>query len=293
MIYITLMDKIALHLPKDEGRPGLNYITSTFPSGEGYVKLTDPGLIPETVDIYYRWQGDSSLIQLFNFVNALRLKGAKKLNLFCPYFPGCRSDRVGKKNEGEALSSKVYAQLVNSLQFNEVVVFDPHSDVVPSLLDNRRIVTNHEFVAHILRNFQGESVIISPDAGANKKIFDLVEFLGGSRKVIRADKKRDVTTGQLVRGECTVFAETGELEGKTCFLIDDICSKGGTFITLAKELKKLGAGNIFLIVSHYEGVADQSELMAAGISRVFTTTSLINTTLPGSFVETTDIKALL
>ncbi len=149
------MDKIALHLPKDEGRPGLNYITSTFPSGEGYVKLTDPGLIPETVDIYYRWQGDSSLIQLFNFVNALRLKGAKKLNLFCPYFPGCRSDRVGKKNEGEALSSKVYAQLVNSLQFNEVVVFDPHSDVVPSLLDNRRIVTNHD-------NYQTKKYSVKP-----------------------------------------------------------------------------------------------------------------------------------
>lgn len=287
------MDKIALHLPKDESRPGLNYITSSFPSGEGYVKLTDPGLIPETVDIYYRWRGDSSLIQLFNFANALRLKGAKKLNLFCPYFPGCRSDRVGEKNEGEALSSKVYAELINSLDFNEVVVFDPHSDVVPGLLNHRRIVLNHRFVGQILKDFQGDSVIISPDAGANKKIFDLVDFLGGNRKVIRADKKRDVATGKLVKGECTIFAEQSEVEGKTCFLVDDICSRGGTFITLAKELKKLKAGSIFLIVSHYEGVADQSELQAAGINKVFTTTSLIDATLPGSFVETTDIKTLL
>lgn len=287
------MDKTTLHIPYDEARPGLKFITSTFPSGESYVKITDPGQLPETVDIYYRWKGDSSLIQLLNFVNALRLKGVKKLNLYCPYFPGCRSDRVGAKNEGEALSSKVYAELVNSCNFNQVIIFDPHSDVTPGILNNRRIVTNHEFVKYVLRSFQGESVIISPDAGANKKIFDLVEFLDGNYKVIRADKKRDVGTGKLVRGECTIFATSDELKGKTCFLIDDICSRGGTFITLAKELKKLGAGPIFLIVSHYEGVADQSELLAAGIDKVFTTTSLIDMTLPGSFVETVDIKNLL
>lgn len=282
-----------LFIPYDPLMAGLEYKTSTFPSGESYVKLLAPGKIADPIDIHYRWSGDSSLIQLFNFVNALRHKGAMMLNLFCAYFPGCRSDRVNEKNEGEALSSQVYADLVNSQMFNSVVIFDPHSDVTPAVLQRRRVVNNHAFVRGILTDFNNDFCFVSPDAGANKKIDDLAQYIGGNHRVIRADKKRDVETGKLVPGQCVVFDTDGYIKGRTCIVVDDICSRGGTFIALSKELKALGASSVILIVSHYEGVADQSALQAAGIDKVFTTTSLIGPTLPGSYVHTTPITNLL
>lgn len=285
------MEKTFLHIPPDSSRPGLEYVTSTFPSGEAYVKLTEPGELRKDVDIHYRWTGDSSLMILLNLVNALRLKKVTGLRLFCPYFPGCRSDRVGKKNEGEALSSKVYADIINTANFDEVVVFDPHSDVVPAVLNNRTVVTNHEFVKHVFRQINEDLIVISPDAGANKKVFELVEFLGNKNLVVRADKKRDVETGKLVPGECTVFATMDELKGKACVIVDDICSRGGTFIALANALRNLGVTNIYLVVSHYEGCADPAKLKAAGITQVYATTSLHTSTDP--YINTTDIKIFL
>jgi len=65
-----------------------------------------------------------------------------------------------------------------------------------------------------------------------------------------------------------------DLEGRSVVVIDDICSKGGTFMGLAKELKKRNAGKIYLVVSHYENSADILTLKESGIDKVFTTPSI-------------------
>ena len=57
----------------------------------------------------------------------------KTINLFLPYFPGARQDRV--MVAGESLTVKVYANLINDLKLNKVTIFDPHSDVTPALLE--------------------------------------------------------------------------------------------------------------------------------------------------------------
>jgi ribose-phosphate pyrophosphokinase len=57
-------------------------------------------------------------------------------------------------------------------------------------------------------------------------------------------------------------------------IIDDICAGGRTFIELAKKLKAKNCGKIFLIVSHYEGVAKEADLRASGIEAIFSTNSL-------------------
>lgn len=288
-----------LHIPQNPNKPGIKYNTSTFPSGEGYVKILEPGRVPPTINIYYRWTGDASLILLLNITNALRLMGATTIRLFCPYFPGVRSDRVGAKNMGEALSSKVYAEVVNTQRYEEVIIFDPHSDVTPAVLERVRVVSNYDFVANALRSRTGDYFLISPDAGANKKVEGLAEFLTATLEnkptsVIRADKKRDMSTGKLVPGQCIIYAAPDQLKGKACVIVDDICSKGGTFMALAKELKAThGVGDITLVVSHYEGVADPEALSAAGISTVHTTTSLIEPTIPGNLVTTHGIIPFL
>lgn len=255
----------------------IQYKSFRFAAGERQFQLTDlekdDWAILNGVTLYFKYSGDSSLIELMMAINALRNVGATKINLFIPYFPGARQDRIC--NPGEAFSLKMYAEFINNLKCNRVHVFDPHSDVTPALIENVVIHKNWEFVAYAMRriklemnNSNKDMVLVSPDAGANKKVFDLTKFLGGI-PVIRADKLRDVTNGKIL--ETVVYAE--DLTGKIAIITDDICSYGGTFKALAKKLKEKNAEKVYLVVSHFEGVANLRELKESGIDGVYTTDS--------------------
>lgn len=242
-----------------------DYSLFCFGAGENHVRLTSTPA--RNVKLLFRYQGDAAVIQLLLFTDALKRAGASHIDLLMPYFPGARQDRVC--NLGEPLSAKVYASLINAQQFNSVTVFDPHSDVTAALLDKVRVVKNHEFVKSVVSGFGSDITLISPDAGANKKIFELSAFLGGV-PVVRADKIRDVRDGKIIATE--VFADS--LHGTTCVIVDDICAGGRTFIELAKKLKQKGAEKIVLVVSHYEGSANEDALRQSGINRVYCTDSL-------------------
>jgi len=257
-----------------------------FKSGENHIQVLQD-LSGHEVDLFFFYDGDSSLFKLAMIVDALRKQRSVHLSLTIPYFPGARQDRVC--NSGEALSVKVYAEFINNLSFDEVKVFDPHSDVVAALVDNVKVVKNHAFVLAAIQKHHSHYSLVSPDAGANKKIFDLAKYLGGP-KVIRADKVRDVTDGKIIGTE--VYAD--DLSGQTCYIVDDICSYGGTFKALAKELKKKNAAQIILIVSHYEGVAEKQSLKDSGIDKIITTNSLPGGCLVSNdFLEIFEIDKLI
>ena len=201
-----------------------------FGSGENHVQVLSQ--VSSQATIMFRYQGDASLIQLFLLTDALRRQGAREIDLHIPYFPGARQDRVC--NAGEPLSVKVYANMINAQGYRKVAIFDPHSDVVTALLNNVDAVKNHQFVKDVIKELNEEGlVLVSPDAGANKKIFELSCQLGGL-EVIRADKLRDVRNGAILGTE--VFCD--DLSNKTAVIVDDICAGGRTFIELAKKLKQ-------------------------------------------------------
>ncbi|MBU1312161.1 MAG: ribose-phosphate diphosphokinase [Gammaproteobacteria bacterium] len=253
-----------------------------FGAGENHIRLTETPA--HSVKLLFRYQGDASVMQLLLLTDALKRAGAASIDLFMPYFPGARQDRVC--NPGEPLSVKVYASLINAQQFNSVTVFDPHSDVTAALLNKVQVVKNHAFVQDVVNRLGRDITLISPDAGANKKIFELSAFLGGV-PVVRADKIRDVRDGKIIATE--VFADS--LHGATCVIIDDICAGGRTFIELAKKLKEKGAESIVLVVSHYEGSAKEDLLRQSGIDKVYCTDSLA---VKGSeFVSVTAVTPFL
>lgn len=259
-----------------------------FKSGENHVQLLS-NFAGHEIDLFFRYAGDQSLFKLAMIVDALKRQGYVDLSLTIPYFPGARQDRVC--NSGEALSVKVYADFINNMGFRRVSVFDPHSDVVAAVVNNCRVEKNHAFVMKALDwGFDRFNyTLVSPDAGANKKIFDLARILGGA-KVIRADKIRDVTNGSIIGTE--VFAD--DLTGETCYIVDDICAGGRTFIELAKKLKEKNAAKVILIVSHYEGVANKTLLKESGIDKVITTNSLPNACLTSDdFLEVYEINELI
>lgn len=257
-----------------------------FGSGENHVQLVGPPPA-DRVQIRYRYTGDSSFMQLLMLTDALKRAGVRDIELSIPYFPGARQDRVC--NAGETLSVKVYADLINAQGYSRVTIFDPHSDVVVALLDRVKVVNNHDFIRSWCLGWicYADVLLVSPDAGSNKKIYALAQRLHGL-PVIRADKTRDVRDGSITGTE--VFC--GDLTGKVALIVDDICAGGRTFIELAKKLKEKNAERVLLAVSHYEGTADVVKLKASGIDTVYTTNS-INSLSRTGFLHVTDIWSLL
>lgn len=208
-------------------------------------------------------------VDRFMAKNTLKFRNSS-INLHIPYLPYARQDRVCE--EGEAFSLKVFANLINSAKFDNVYVRDVHSDVGPALIDNCTNLTVENIVFDAFKYIIEKSplpIIVSPDAGANKRVTKIYSYLSkyySLADLVKCDKTRDTSTGKITSFD--VFAN--DLGGATCLIVDDICSYGGTFKGLAKELKAKNAGDIYLYVTHYEGVADVESLKDAGIKEVIT-----------------------
>ncbi|WP_198314515.1 ribose-phosphate diphosphokinase [Chitinibacter sp. GC72] len=254
-----------------------------FGSGEQHVQLLQQSA--SHVQIRFRYRGDASIMQLLLLTDALKRQGASAIDLLIPYFPAARQDRVC--NDGEALSVKVYADLINQQAYRQVTLFDPHSDVVVALLDRAQVVKNYALVEQVVGQLGSDVVLVSPDAGANKKVFALASYLSGM-PVIRADKIRDVRNGAIIDTE--VFCD--DLSGKTALIVDDICAGGRTFIELAKKLKQKNCARIVLAVSHFEGTANLQLLADSGIDAVFSTNS-INDLSSDDFLTIFDIWSVM
>lgn len=232
----------------------LKYDYFVFPGGEPHIKIEDnysQGSSIETM-VTIRIKSFEDVGKLMVAIGALYQIGwSGATRLFVPYMPGARQDR--KAVNGEVITAKLYAEIFNDMKFAEVELFDPHSDVCVALLDNPNPINNHKFVQrclqHIYPQIGSESpYLISPDAGANKKIKDLSVYLNKINhiEVVKCDKSRDTVTGALSGFE--VYKD--DLNGKDCIIVDDVCDGGGTFVGLAEELKLKGAGDLYLIVSH-------------------------------------------
>jgi ribose-phosphate pyrophosphokinase len=220
----------------------IHFESFTYSGGEPHIRILEELKPSEKVLITTRIRSFNDLGFVLLAADALHRMGIQSLELFIPYFPAARQDRV--MVSGEPLSVKVMANLTNTIGFERVYIVDPHSEVTPALLDNATVFTNHKFVAMCVKNMQ-DFHLVSPDGGALKKIYGVAKSLGGI-PVIEAGKTRDVATGKLTNFK--VYED--DLTGKNCVVVDDICDGGGTFIGLAKELKRKGASTLHLMVTH-------------------------------------------
>lgn len=236
-----------------------------FNGGEPHIRIEAPEDL-DLVIVTHRINSFNDLGLLVVAVDALKRMGAKEIHLLIPYFPGARQDRVMVR--GESLTVKVYASIFNALEVQQITIFDPHSDVTPALLDHCIAIPNHEFIRNIKHLIPPDTILISPDAGASKKIFKLASKLNFI-EIIECGKQRDVVTGKLSGFSVPVH----DIEGKPCLIVDDICDGGGTFLGLAEALKRKNAGQLFLAVSHGIFSKGTSELTDT-FNHIFTTDSI-------------------
>ena len=261
----------------------VQYESFFFSGGEPHIKIISDLSTVDEVTITHRIRSFNDFGMLLCAIDAVKRCGVEKVCVFIPYFPAARQDRV--MVPGEPLTVKIFAEILNSQELYRISIFDPHSEVTPALLNNCEVFTNHTFIKKVMETMDAETLLISPDGGALKKIYKVSEFLGGL-PVVECSKKRNVKNGKLEGFK--VYED--DLQEKDCLIVDDMCDGGGTFIGLAKELKAKNAGNLYLAVSHgifSKGVDELSEIF----TKIFTTDSFRD--LDGGNVSQIKLQELL
>lgn len=227
------------------------YTVIKFPDGQQSIVI-DVTVYDEddvyNIQIVSRLNSFKDLELIICATQALRNIGFKNISLFVPYFLGSRSDRVFTRG-GVNYLKQVICPIINSQNFTKVVVYDPHSDVLEACLNNYRKMDNLSLVRWSLPDIGDTDTIclVSPDAGAYKKIFDVAKATRITR-IITANKVRDMKTGNIIRTEIPVLDQHTDLK---YVIVDDICDGGRTFVELAKAIKDgRPTAKIYLIVSH-------------------------------------------
>ena len=221
----------------------IDFEAFTFSGGEPHIKLKNIDLAAKHIKISIRLNSFNDLGLLLLAVDALKRLEIKSFELFIPYFPAARQDRV--MIPGEAFSLEVYANLINQLGATRISVYDPHSNVIQDKIKNLHIIDNVNYIQTVLEQLDTDLVLVAPDAGAVKKIHSLAEKLGITH-VVECSKKRNVENGKLSGFE----VHASDLKQKACLIVDDICDGGRTFLGIAKALKDKNAGPIHLAISH-------------------------------------------
>jgi ribose-phosphate pyrophosphokinase len=256
----------------DPGHSDLKYQAMIFPDGQPHLKLDMSSVLDvdksQPIRILARMASATDFLTILFAKNILDYLEYERIELHLSYLLAARMDRV--MNDGEPFSLKVIATMLNAASFDKVRIFDPHSEVSTALIDRAYTVTNHSFVKDAIDDYfskhaVGSYCLVSPDAGALKKIHKLAISLGID-DVVECLKERDLKTGALSGFQTTAH----DLSGKTCFIVDDICDGGGTFAGTAKMLKEKGAATAVLIVSH--GIFSKGVAIPA-IDAIYTTDS--------------------
>lgn len=205
-----------------------------YPGGEYRVEGEDLG----TVALVHGADADE-LVVLAVWANNVRRSGGSPVGLI-PYLPAARADH---EDRAEGFDAAAYARLINAAELDRVVCVDPHSPVMPSMIENCTVIEAADVIAAESqqrgRNLAG---VIVPDEGARDRVRRVADVLG--IPTVQAHKHRDFETGALSWFSCD------PLPGEGVFLVvDDICDGGGTFRGLAAATG-IGRHRLHLWVTH-------------------------------------------
>ena len=235
-----------------------------FPDNTLLLKISPPN----STHITWQFENNEELVALIYLAKHLRDLGYSNIHLSMYYIPNARQDRV--KHDEDVFTLKYFAEIINSLNFSRVFVLDPHSSVSTALINNVRVMDPDFIISEAILRAKPQ-LLFYPDEGACKRY----SSLGLSSTYAFGIKKRNWETGKIEGLD--VVGDVDRIAGSDILIIDDICSRGGTFYHSAKKLKELGANKIYLYVTHCENTILDGELLDSGlIEKVYTTNSLFS-----------------
>ena len=237
---------------------------------------------------------DSNLVELCLIADALKTNDCGKLVAVIPYYGYARQDKAHR--EGEGISARVMARLIEAVDFNKVVTVDLHSDLVAgyfhigvvhlfgaeifakSLLSGGHSERNEESRPHgrsrmregsLDKSGMTDYVVIAPDAGAAKRAQKFAEILDAPLAMM--EKKRSLEKLHTIEHHRLI----GNVDGKICVLVDDVVTSGSTLVKAAYALKDHGAKKVLACVTHADFVEGTHKVIAdSPIDRLYVSDSI-------------------
>lgn len=226
-----------------------------FPNGEINLPVGDLLLLADN-EVKLVYEDDSDFLRL-----ALVKSWLDDMNcsasLYLAYMPHSRMDRA---NGHYAVGLKAACQLVNSLNFQKVIVREPHSRSTVDWLTGATVDNwCRDRLARVVKAGGFDSVFF-PDFGAKQRYGE-----GHELPTAHGKKTRDFLSGDI-----TGLVAVGDV-GANVLIVDDLCSRGGTFVAGAKLLKSKEASRVGLLVAYVEDNVFTGEIFDH-IDRIYTST---------------------
>jgi ribose-phosphate pyrophosphokinase len=241
----ALAEEICHFLSCDPGRA----ITERFSDGEfnfqidenvrgGDIFIVQPTCPPT----------DSNLMELLVMLDAFRRSSAERVTAVIPYYGYARSDK--KDRPRVPISAKLVANLITVAGAQRILTMDLHAAQIQGFFD---IPVDHLYAAPVMIGYYLENplpnlTVVAPDTGGAERARAYAKRLksssGEPATLALCDKRREKAN------VAEVMNVVGDVRGRTCLIIDDMCDTGGSLTKVAKALTSAGAERIHACFTH-------------------------------------------
>ena len=222
----------------------INTNIKRFADGEIYIEINE-NIRGNSVFVIQSTSNpaNDNLMELLLVIDALRRSSAKNITAVIPYYGYARQDR--KVAPRTSISAKVVANLLTNAGASRVLTVDLHAGQIQGFFDMPvdNLFTTPLFAKYIKRKLKNKKLIcVSPDVGGVQRTRGLATKIKADLAII--DKRRPAP------GKSQVMNIIGDVKGKTCIIVDDIIDSGGTIVNAVEALKKSGAVEVFVFITH-------------------------------------------
>ena len=188
---------------------------------------------------------NDNLMELLIMADALRRSSASRITAVIPYFGYARQDRRSKART--PISAKLVANMLVEAGIERVLTMDLHAAQIQGFFDIPvdNLYASPIFALDIMHQFKGQLddvMVVSPDVGGVARVRELAKRISAPLSIV--DKRREK------HGEVAEMTVIGNVEGKKCIIVDDICDTAGTLCKAAEVLLENGASEVHSYITH-------------------------------------------
>ena len=237
---LPLAKRISTHL----GVPLVDATIKKFPDKEIFVEIKE-NVRGEDVFVIQStsFPANDHVMELLITIDALKRGSAKRIAAILPYYGYARQDR--KSGPRTPISAKLVANIISTAGASRALMVDLHAGQIQGFLDipTDNLFAAPVFISDIKKKFDSKNtIIVSPDVGGVVRARAIAKRVNCDLAII--DKRRErASVSEVVN-------IIGEVEGKNCILIDDICDTAGTLTNAATALKNDKAKSVFAYITH-------------------------------------------
>lgn len=234
-----LAEEICKHLSCDLGKASTDRFSDgefNFQIGEN-VRGSDVFIVQPTCP-----PTDQNLMELLIMMDTFVRASAERVTAVIPYFGYARSDK--KDRPRVPIAAKLVSNLIGTAGASRVLTVDLHASQIQGFFD---IPVDHLYAAPIVVDYFSENpidnlIVVAPDTGGAERARAYAKRLQAGLAL--CDKRRERAN------EADIMNIVGDVEGKNCLIVDDMCDTGGTICKVAKALHEAGANEVFACFTH-------------------------------------------